>query len=84
MEAIHPEMSMVERRHTRSSRNVLLNRLSMSQKCAVNNLTQYGYQYAFSRATDAGQLAILTCGNNIATVDEQGDIDTTPEIEIRA
>ncbi|NMP32282.1 hypothetical protein HII17_11945 [Thalassotalea sp. M1531] len=76
-------MSTAERRQTSSSRNVLLNRLSMSQKYAVNSLTQYGYQFAFSRNTDEGNLAILMCGNNIATVDAQGDIDTSPQITIR-
>lgn len=72
-----------ERRHSDPNRQALMYRLSTSQKHSVNGLNQYGYQLAFLRNDNSENLAVLICGDNMATVNEQGDIDTSPGISIR-
>ncbi|WP_448211296.1 hypothetical protein [Colwellia sp. MEBiC06753] len=83
MESVQENIMTTERRQFTPSKLALMSRLSTSQKFAVNSLTRYGYQIAFTRNTDQGSLAILMCDNNIATVDDQGDINTDPSIIIR-
>ena len=80
---MHQSTSLSERRYADKCRTSVLHQLSITQKCSVNNLSQYGYQLEFSRETDCGNIAVLTCNGNIATVDESGDINTSPNIDIR-
>ncbi|MFD2167984.1 hypothetical protein ACFSJY_17145 [Thalassotalea euphylliae] len=72
-----------ERRHSSPDRQLLLSRLSISQKYSVNSLSQYGYNFAFVRGADSTSLAVLTSDGHVATVNSQGEIDTDPSIIIR-
>lgn len=84
MEAIHQSTVEADRRHSDPNKQALMYRLSMSQKHSVNSLSQYGYQLSFLRNNNAESLAVLICGDNVATVDIAGDINTSPDITVRS
>ena len=75
-----------DRRHHTPEQLSLWKSLSVSQKFAATNLTGFGYDLTFIRNNDADIgdcTAILICGDNLATVNTDGDIDTNPDITIR-
>lgn len=69
-----------ERRIKTSNTSHLWNKLSVSQKFSTSSLTGFGYDLVCIRDEN---IAILTCDNNIATVDIDGCIDTSPKINVR-
>ncbi|MEW6984482.1 hypothetical protein AAD001_17680 [Colwelliaceae bacterium 6471] len=83
MEAMSKENVIQERRHNNPGKSGLWNKLSITQKFAATGLTQFGYDLSFVRKSDSGNMAIMLCGNNAATVNSEGDVDTSPEITIR-
>lgn len=83
MEAVNNIDLSQDRRHSAPERAILMSRLSMSQKFAVNGLCQYGYDIAFIRNENSASYAVMTCGDSIATIDIQGEINTSPNITIR-
>ncbi|REL30400.1 hypothetical protein [Thalassotalea euphylliae] len=83
MESRSKKLSTEERRHSRATEGELLSNMTMSQKFSVNSLIQYGYHFAFTRGSEHGTLAVLLCGNSVATVDEQGEINTSPGLSLR-
>ena len=80
--ASHAQLSE-DRRFSSPTRQALMSRLTMSQKFAVNSLNQYGYNLEFVRIDESSSMAVMMAGSNIATVDAQGDINTSPELTIR-
>lgn len=83
MEAMSKESVIQERRHNNPEKSGLWNKLSITQKFSATGLTQFGYDLSYVRKSDSGNIAIMLCGNNAATVNSEGDIDTSPEITIR-
>lgn len=73
-----------DRRHSAPERAILMSRLSMSQKFAANGLSQYGYDIAFIRNENSASYAVMVCGDSVATIDIQGEINTSPDIIIRS
>ena len=55
----------------------------MSQRFAVNGLSQYGYDIAFVRNENSCNYAVMTNGDSIATIDIQGEINTSHKITTR-
>ena len=74
---------LLERRHYSPEPETLWDKLSLAQKFAASSLTQFGYELAFIRTGQIGSLAILLCDNNAATITDNGDINTNPDIVIR-
>ena len=76
--------TLLDRRHYTPEQSDLWGRLSLSQKFSTSSLNQFGYDLAFIRNENtSGSIAILLCGDSIATVSTEGDINTNPEIVIR-
>jgi len=74
---------LLERRHYTPEQATLWDKLSLAQKFAASSLTQFGYDLAFIRTSTVGSLAILLCDQNAATISDDGEINTSPEIIIR-
>lgn len=74
---------LLERRHYVPEQSSLWDKLSLAQKFAASSLTQFGYDLAFIRNSNAGSMAILLCDGNVATITDDGEINTSPEITIR-
>ena len=74
---------LLERRQKDPKDNVWWDRLTLAQKFAASSLIQFGYDLAFVRSSNAGSTAVLICDNRTATVSDDGDIDTSPNIKLR-
>lgn len=74
---------LLERRHYTPEQATLWDKLSLAQKFAASSLTQFGYDLAFIRTSTVGSLAVLLCDKNPATITDEGEINTSPEIIIR-
>ena len=72
-----------DRRHTNYDKASLWNKLSLTQKFSATSLTQFGYELAFLRKNSGGSIAVLLCNDSMATVNDEGEIDTCPKISIR-
>ena len=58
--------------------------LTLAQKFSASSLNQFGYELEFIRDYNSGSLAILVCGDNIATISTTGEINTSPAILLRS
>ena len=74
---------LLERRQYTPEQSNLWDKLSLAQKFATSSLTQFGYDLAFIRGSKTGNIAILVCNNNAATIANDGEINTSPNITIR-
>ncbi|MBO9492331.1 hypothetical protein J7384_18360 [Endozoicomonas sp. G2_1] len=83
MQALQEREALLERRHYQPELSMLWDKLTLAQKFAASSLTQFGYDLAFIRNSAAGSMAILLCNGNPATITSDGEIDTSPNIEIR-
>lgn len=83
MQAVLKREVLLERRQYSPEQSTLWDKLSLAQKFAASSLTQFGYDIAFIRNSQAGSLAILLCDGNAATISDEGVIDTSPDITIR-
>ncbi len=83
MQAVLEREVLLERRHYNPEHSVLWDKLSLAQKFAASSLTQFGYDLMFIRGSKAGSMAVLSCDDNIATISDEGEINTSPEITIR-
>jgi hypothetical protein len=46
-------------------------------------MTQFGYDLSFIRNSNSGSLAILQCNGKAATINDEGEVNSTPDIIIR-
>lgn len=77
--------ALLERRAKNDiSNNILWDKLSLAQKFAASSLIKYGYALRFLRNSNEGSLAIMICEGNPATISSEGEIDSSPNIIIRA
>jgi hypothetical protein len=84
MQATAQRETLLERRAQNSvESSSLWNKLSLAQKFAASSLTQFGYDLTYIRSSRVGNLAILLCNDNAATISTEGEIDTSPNIVIR-
>ncbi len=85
MQATVQREALLERRVQDSvAPGSLWNKLSLAQKFATSSLTQFGYDLTYIRNSNIGNLAILLCNGNAATISTEGEIDTSPNIVIRS
>jgi len=68
------------RRINTPSTSLLWNKLTVSQKFSTSSLVGFGYDLKFIRDEN---IAVLTCDDNVATIDLDGCINTSPNIAIR-
>lgn len=83
MQALLEREVLLERRQYTPEKALLWDKLTLAQKFAASSLTQFGYDLAFIRSSSTGSLAILLCDGNAATIFDDGQIDTAPNIYIR-
>lgn len=83
MQAVLEREVLLERRQYIPEHSNLWDKLSLAQKFAASSLTQFGYDIAFIRNSQSGSLAILLCDGNAATITDEGEINTSPDITIR-
>ena len=83
VQAVVEREVLLERRQYTPEQANLWDKLSLAQKFAASSLTQFGYDLAFIRNSNAGSLAVLLCDNNAATITDDGEINTSPDIVIR-
>ncbi len=77
--------TLLERRvQNNVATSALWHKLSLAQKFAASSLTQFGYDLTYIRNSQTGNLAILLCNGNAATISLEGEIDTSPDIVIRS
>ena len=84
MQASAQRAALLARRQQSVAVETLWGKLSLAQKFAASSLAQFGYDLTFIRNSNAGNLAILLCNGNPATISSEGEIDTSPDIIIRA
>ena len=85
MQAIAQRETLLERRAQNSIASAALwDKLSLAQKFATSSLAKFGYDLTYIRSSSVGNLAILLCSDNPATISVEGEIDTSPNIFIRS
>jgi len=83
MQALAQREVLLERRQQNVVVDYLWEQLSLAQKFAASSLAQFGYDLTYIRNSNAGNLAILLCNGNPATISSEGEIDTSPDIVLR-
>lgn len=84
MQAMAQREALLERRQQNVVVDTLWGKLSLAQKFAASSLAQFGYDLTYIRNSNAGNMAILLCNGNAATISSEGEIDTSPDIHIRS
>jgi len=74
---------LLERRQYTAEQSNLWDKLSLAQKFATSSLTQFGYDLSFIRSSKSGNIAVLLCDSNAATISDDGEINTSPNIIVR-
>ena len=74
---------LVERRKERPENSVWWSKLSLAQKFSASSLGKFGYELSFIRNENGHSLAVLTSSSGIAVISEDGDINTSPDIQVR-
>lgn len=72
-----------ERRTQPPEQSVWWSKLSLAQKFSASSLGKFGYELKFIRNENGHSLAVMTCNDGVAIVSEDGEINTTPSIQIR-
>lgn len=83
MQALVEREILLERRQAQVEPESLWDKLSLAQKFAASSLTQFGYDLAYIRSSQQGNVAILLRDDVVATIADDGDIDTSPTIKVR-
>lgn len=74
----------LERRKTPPEKSVWWDKLSLAQKFSASSLGKFGYELCFIRNPESdNRLAVLACNGVVAVISEDGDIETSPEIDLR-
>ncbi len=74
---------LVERRTEPPEQSVWWSKLSLAQKFSASSLGKFGYELKFIRQTKGRSLAVLICDGGVASITEDGEINTSPNIIVR-
>jgi len=74
---------LIERRWHDNHHQDLWFDLTLAQKFSASSLAKYGYELIFIRCSAAGNIAIMQHEKDITTIGCDGNINTTPDIDIR-
>ena len=79
------KLPTIDRRNQAPEQSVWWSKLSLAQKFSASSLGKFGYELAFVRNENENErsLAVLLCNGGVAVVSEDGDINTSPDIDIR-
>jgi hypothetical protein len=77
------KLPTIDRRNQAPEQSVWWSKLSLAQKFSASSLGKFGYELAFVRNENGKSLAVLLCNGGVAVVSEDGDINTSPDINIR-
>lgn len=83
MHAVLEREVLLERRQYTAEQSNLWDKLSLAQKFATSSLTQFGYDLSFIRSSKTGNVAILLCDDKAATISDEGEINTSPDLTVR-
>ena len=83
MQAFMEREVLLERRQYQPEQSALWDKLTLAQKFAASSLSKFGYDLAFIRSSNSGSLAVMLCDGNAATIVDDGQIDSSPDIVIR-
>jgi hypothetical protein len=80
--------SLIERRSYSVANDAICQnnwqKLTLAQRFSATSLIKYGYEFRFVRYTGSGSSAVLVLQNGTpATISEDGDIDTSPNLYLR-
>lgn len=76
----HP---VVERREEAPAQAIWWFKHSLAQRFSASSLGKFGYELNFVRNEQGHSLAVLMCNSGVAVITEDGDINTSPNINIR-
>lgn len=71
------------RRHACPSTHTLWAQLSIAQQASVSSMYNYGYELSFIRTEDNEMNVVMLLNEAAIVIDEEGSIDTHPNIHIR-
>jgi len=77
-------ITIEDRRKESPEVSVWWDSLSLAQKFSASSLGKFGYEILFIRTEDDSKTAVLECNGGLATITEDGDINTSPNIILRA
>ncbi|WNC69953.1 hypothetical protein RI845_07400 [Thalassotalea nanhaiensis] len=72
-----------DRRQISLNNQTLWNELSSAQKVAASSLFNYGFELKFIRVCPTEKVVGLLLDGKPATINDEGDINTNPGIDIR-
>lgn len=72
-----------ERRQIDKDMHFFWEELNLAQKFSVAELQRYGYDLLFVRHQPNGNIAVMTAGERLASIDADGQIDTEPRVTLR-
>ncbi len=74
---------VVERRAEPVEKSLWWSKLSLAQKFSASSLGKFGYELNFVRNDKGQKIAFLFCNDGIATINEEGEINTSPNTKVR-
>lgn len=74
---------LIERRHEPPEQSQWWSKLSLAQKFSASSLGKFGYELIFVRYEQGCSVAVLSCPDGVATINESGDINTSKDLTIR-
>lgn len=74
---------IVDRRQEPPEQSKWWSKLSLAQKFSASSLGKFGYELRFVRNEQGHSIAVLMCNSSVAVINEDGDINTSPNIKIR-
>ncbi|NQZ81588.1 MAG: hypothetical protein HRT52_11285 [Colwellia sp.] len=77
------KLPVVDRRQEPPEQSVWWSKLSLAQKFSASSLGKFGYELDFVRNERGRSIAFLNCNGGTATISEDGDINTSPDSQIR-
>ena len=77
------KLPVVDRRQEPPEQSVWWSKLSLAQKFSASSLGKFGYELDFVRNERGRSFAFLNCNGGTATISEDGDINTSPDSQIR-
>tara|TARA_R110002126_G_scaffold38317_14_gene114474 strand:- start:3073 stop:3312 length:240 start_codon:yes stop_codon:yes gene_type:complete len=77
------QTAVIERRQSTREMQPFWDELNLAQKFSAAELQRFGYELSFVRHAETGNLAVLRSGNQYAAINQEGEIDTAPNITIR-
>lgn len=80
---LSPKMPIADRRQEPPEQSIWWSKLSLAQKFSASSLGKFGYELSFVRNERGSSIAFMTCNNVVATISEDGDINTSPKASIR-